>query len=191
LLLWYDRRNEKLYYSPQNTKLEEDAMKFIEVSPEAITDNTFKLIGKDWMLVTVGTDTSFNTMTAAWGGLGVLWDKNICFCVIRPTRYTFAFMEKSEGFTLAFFEERYRDTLTYCGTKSGKDVDKIAETGLTPVFDNGAVYFSEARLVMVCRKLYTQDIVPANFLDPGIDKFYPKKDYHRMYVGEISRCLRK
>ena len=166
-------------------------MKFIEISPEAMTDNTFKLIGKDWMLVTTGTEASFNTMTAAWGGLGVLWDKKICFCVIRPTRYTYAFMEKSEGFTLSFFEERYRDVLTYCGTKSGKDVDKIAKTGLTPVFENGAVYFSEARLVMISRKMYIQDIVPDNFLDPGMDRFYPEKDYHRMYVGEIRKCLRK
>jgi flavin reductase (DIM6/NTAB) family NADH-FMN oxidoreductase RutF len=166
-------------------------VKFIEISPETITDNTFKLVGKDWMLVTAGKEVSFNTMTAAWGGLGVLWDKKICFCVIRPTRYTYAFMEKSEGFTLSFFEERYRDVLTYCGTKSGKDVDKVAKTGLTPVFDNGAVYFSEARLVIVCGKIYTQDIVPGNFLDAEMDKFYPKKDYHRMYVGEIRKCLRK
>jgi flavin reductase (DIM6/NTAB) family NADH-FMN oxidoreductase RutF len=166
-------------------------MKYIEISPEAITDNAFKLIGKDWMLVAAGTEASFNTMTASWGGFGVLWDKKICFCVIRPTRYTYTFMEKSQDFTLSFLEERYRDVLTYCGTKSGKDVDKVAKTGLTPVFDDGAVYFSEARLVMVCRKIYTQDIVPDNFLDPGIDKFYPKKDYHRMYMGEIRRCLRK
>ncbi|OPX95209.1 MAG: Flavoredoxin [Syntrophorhabdus sp. PtaB.Bin006] len=166
-------------------------MELKEISPEVIMDNTFKLIGKDWMLVTAGTDVSFNMMTAAWGGLGVLWDKKICFCVIRPTRYTYAFMEKSEDFTLSFFEEQYRDALTYCGTKSGKDVDKIAQTGLTPVFDNGIIYFGEARLVMVCRKIYTQDIVPDNFLDPEMDKFYPKKDYHRMYVGEIRRCLSK
>ena len=165
-------------------------MELKEIAPEAITDNTFKLIGKDWMLVTAGTEASFNTMTAAWGGLGILWEKKICFCVIRPTRYTYAFMEKSEGFTLSFFEERYRDVLTYCGTKSGKDVNKIAQTGLTPVFDDGAVYFSEARLVMVCGKIYTQDIVPDNFLDPGMATFYPEKDYHRMYVGEIRRCLR-
>ena len=166
-------------------------MKFIEISPEAITDNTFKLIGKDWMLVTAGTETFFNTMTAAWGGLGVLWDKKICFCVIRPTRYTYTFMEKSEDFTLSFFEERYRDVLSYCGTKSGKDVNKVAQTGLTPVFDAGAIFFSEARLVMVCRKIYTQDMVPGNFLDSGMNKFYPGKDYHRMYVGEIRQCLRK
>ncbi|OPY81234.1 MAG: Flavoredoxin [Syntrophorhabdus sp. PtaU1.Bin153] len=164
-------------------------MELKEISPEAITDNTFRLIGKDWMLVTAGTEASFNTMTAAWGGLGVLWDKKICFCVIRPTRYTYAFMEKSEGFTLSFFEEQYRDILTYCGTKSGKDVNKVAETGLTPVFDRGAIYFGGARLVIVCRKIYTQDIAPENFLDPELDKFYPKKDYHRMYVGEILRCL--
>ncbi|OPY71533.1 MAG: Flavoredoxin [Syntrophorhabdus sp. PtaU1.Bin050] len=128
-------------------------MELKEISPEAIMDNIFKLIGKDWMLVTAGTDVSFNTMTAAWGGLGVLWDKKICFCVIRPTRYTYTFMEKHEGFTLSFFEEQYRGALTYCGTKSGKDVDKIAQTGLTPVFDNGIIYFSEARLVIVCRKI--------------------------------------
>jgi flavin reductase (DIM6/NTAB) family NADH-FMN oxidoreductase RutF len=165
-------------------------MELKEIAPEAITDNTFKLIGKDWMLVTAGTEASFNTMTAAWGGLGILWEKKICFCVIRPTRYTYGFMEKSEGFTLSFFEERYRDALTYCGTKSGKDVNKISQTGLTPVFDNGAVYFSEARLVMVCRKIYTQDMVPDNFLDPRLAAFYPQKDYHRMYVREIRRCLR-
>ncbi|HBA53009.1 MAG TPA: flavin reductase, partial [Syntrophorhabdus aromaticivorans] len=110
-------------------------MELREISPEMITDNTFKLIGKDWMLVTAGSEAAFNTMTAAWGGLGVLWDKKICFCVIRPTRYTYAFMEKSEDFTLSFFEERYRDVLTYCGTKSGKDIDKVTQTGLTPVFD--------------------------------------------------------
>ncbi|NLW35057.1 MAG: flavin reductase family protein [Syntrophorhabdus aromaticivorans] len=166
-------------------------MELREISPEMITDNTFKLIGKDWMLVTAGSEAAFNTMTAAWGGLGVLWDKKICFCVIRPTRYTYAFMEKSEDFTLSFFEERYRDVLTYCGTKSGKDVDKVTQTGLTPVFDDDIIYFGEARLVMVCRKIYAQDIVPDNFIDPNIDKFYPKKDYHRMYVGEIRRCLSK
>lgn len=165
-------------------------MELKEISPEMITDSTFKLIGKDWMLVTAGRKESFNTMTAAWGGLGVLWDKNICFCVIRPTRYTFGFMEKSESFTLSFFEERYGKVLEYCVTKSGRDVNKVTQTNLTPVFENGAVYFSEARLVMVCRKIYTQDIDSEKFLSPEIDTFYPGKDYHRMYVGEIYKCLK-
>lgn len=163
-----------------------------EVSPEAITDNTFRLIGKGWMLVTAGTEASFNTMTAPWGGLGVLRDKKIGFCVIRPTRYAYAFMEKSEGFTSPFFQgtaQRCTDILRY---EIRKDVNRVAETGLTHVFDKGGPYtFVGARLVTVCRKIYTQDIAPENFLDPESDKLYPKKDYHRMYVGgeEILRCL--
>ncbi len=162
---------------------------FQKISPENLVDNPFKLIGKDWMLITAGTKESFNTMTGAWGGLGVLWSKNICFCVIRPNRYTYEFMERSDVFTLSFLEEQYRDALTYCGTKSGRDVNKTAETNLTPVFNDDSIYFAEARLVLVCRKIYFQDILPANFISPEIDEFYPLKDYRRMYVGEIARCL--
>ncbi|MCX5805432.1 MAG: flavin reductase [Proteobacteria bacterium] len=164
---------------------------FQEIIPENLVDNPFKLIGKDWMLITAGTKQSFNTMTGAWGGLGILWNKNICFCVIRPNRYTYEFMERSDIYTLSFLEEQYRDILTYCGTKSGRDVNKVTETNLTPVFDNDSVYFAEARLVLICRKIYFQDIMPAHFLSPEIDEFYPLKDYHRMYVGEIARCLKK
>lgn len=167
------------------------AYNFKEIKPEEIKGNPFKLIGKDWMLITAGTRDSFNTMTGAWGGLGILWEKKVCFCVIRPTRYTYEFMEKADTYTLAFLEEQYRDVLTYCGTKSGRDVNKVAETGLTPVFSHGSVYFAEARLVMVCKKIYYQDITPDRFLDSKIDEFYPLKDYHRMYVGEIISCLRR
>lgn len=162
---------------------------FKELRAKEIGDNPFKLIGKDWMLITAGTKDSFNTMTGAWGGMGILWEKEVCFCVIRPTRYTFEFMEKSDRFTLTFLEEQYRDILTYCGSKSGRDVNKVTETGLTPVSTGDAVYFAEGRLVLVCRKIYHQDMMPANFADPKIEDFYPLKDYHRMYVGEIERCL--
>ncbi len=162
---------------------------FREISPEAVADNAFKLIGKDSMLVTAGEAASFNTMTASWGGLGVLWGKNVCFSVIRPTRYTYAFLERSAMYTLSFLEPKHKDILTFCGTKSGRDVDKVKETGLTPVLDDGPVYFAEARLVFQCRKLYYQDMLPGNFLDPDIEGFYPQKDYHRWYVGEIVRCV--
>jgi len=164
---------------------------FKEISPEGLTESVFKLIGKEWMLITAGTRESFNTMTGAWGGMGILWDKRVCFCVVRPGRYTYGFMERSDMFSLSFFGDRHRDILTYCGTKSGRDVDKVAETGLTPVFGRGSVYFEEARLVLVCRKVYYQDIMPAHFLDDGIEGFYPAKDYHRMYVGEVTVCLEK
>jgi flavin reductase (DIM6/NTAB) family NADH-FMN oxidoreductase RutF len=160
-----------------------------QTEPEEIRDNVFKLIGKDWMLITAGTRDSFNTMTASWGGMGVLWDKKACFSVVRPTRYTYSFLEKNATYTLSFFSNKFRKALMLCGTKSGRDVDKVQESGLTPVFDSDAVFFEEARLVLVCRKLYFQDIIPGNFQDVGLERFYPDKDYHRMYVGEIIRCL--
>jgi flavin reductase (DIM6/NTAB) family NADH-FMN oxidoreductase RutF len=164
-------------------------MGFMETKPELLTDNPFKLIGSDWMLITAGTPESFNSMTASWGGLGILWERKVATCFIRPTRYTYEFTERSPHFTLSFFEEKYRKALTYCGTHSGKDTDKVREAGLTPVKDGGFVYFSEARLVLACRKIYAQDLDPRLFLDPKIGGMYPQKDYHRMYVGEIEKCL--
>lgn len=160
------------------------------IKPEELTDNTFSLIGKDWMLITAGSPDSYNTMTASWGGVGILWNKSVAWCVVRPTRHTYGFMEKSDTFTLSFFEEEYRDALMLCGTKSGRDTDKAAETGLTPVAGEleGTTTFGQARLVLECRKLYFQDIDPANFQDPALDGNYPDKDYHRMYVGEIVNC---
>ncbi|MCI4624808.1 MAG: flavin reductase family protein [Candidatus Magnetoovum sp. WYHC-5] len=166
-------------------------MSFVELSVEDVKDNPFKLFNKDWALVTAGTDEQFNTMTVSWGGLGILWNKKICFCVIRPQRYTYSFVEKSETFTLSFFAEPYRQSLLFCGTKSGREVDKISQTGLKPVFNKDAIYFEEARLVFVCKKIYFQDITPNNFLLPEIDDNYPQKDYHRMYLGEIVQCLQK
>jgi flavin reductase (DIM6/NTAB) family NADH-FMN oxidoreductase RutF len=165
--------------------------RFQTLDPEDVQDNVFKLIGKDWMLITAGIRESFNTMTASWGGMGVLWDKKVCFAFVRPTRYTFEFLEKSEVYTFSFLEEQYRDILMYCGTKSGRDVNKVIETNLTPIFRNGTVFFAEARLVMECRKIYVQDITPGNFLDQTMNEYYPKKDYHRIYVGEIIRCLKR
>lgn len=166
-------------------------MSFIETKPELLTDNPFKLIGADWMLITAGTAESFNTMTASWGGLGVLWDRKVALCFIRPSRYTFGFVENAQKFTLSFFEEKHRQALSFCGTHSGRDIDKVKETGLTPIKEPGLIYFAEARLVLACRKLYYQDVVPANFLESKINDMYAKKDYHRMYVGEIVKCLTK
>lgn len=163
---------------------------FNKIEPGEIEGNPFKLIGADWMLITAGGSDSYNTMTASWGGMGVFWNRNVVWCVIRPQRYTYEFMEKADTFTLSFFDEEYRDALMVCGTKSGRNIDKAAETGLTPVDGNldGTTAFKEARLVIECRKIYFQDLVPRNFVDPSIDENYPQKDYHRMYFGEIVNC---
>ncbi len=155
-----------------------------------IKDNPFKLIADDWMLITAGNLQKFNTMTASWGTLGELWNKKVAFCFVRPTRHTYGFMEAADTYSLSFFAEKYREALNFCGSHSGRNVDKIAKTGLTPVeWDSKAVYFQQARLVLICKKVYMHDLDPALFLDPVIHDAYPKKDYHRMYVGEIIRCL--
>ncbi|MBU8932552.1 MAG: flavin reductase [candidate division Zixibacteria bacterium] len=160
------------------------------IDPCLITDNAFKLISTDWMLVTAGNLQSYNTMTASWGALGELWSKKIAICFVRPVRHTYSFLEKTDSFTLTFFDETYRDTLKLCGTKSGRDVDKMSLPGMTPIEGfTGSVYFSEARLVLDCRKIYTHDLDPEHFLDSKIHDEYPDKDYHRMYIGEIIQCL--
>ena len=163
---------------------------FKTVKPEELDSNVFSLIGSIWMLVTAGNKESFNMMTASWGGLGVLWNKNVSFIFIRPCRYTYQFIEKSDTYTLSFFDPKYKDILNICGTKSGRDCDKVEETGITPAETaNGSIYFKEARLVLECKKIYFQDLISDHFLDPGIMKNYPEKDYHRMYVGEIISCF--
>jgi flavin reductase (DIM6/NTAB) family NADH-FMN oxidoreductase RutF len=160
------------------------------IDPREIDSNAFKLIADDWMLVTAGTPDSFNTMTASWGTFGELWNKKICVCFVRPTRYTYEFLERETLFTLSFFQETYREALQYCGTVSGRDADKMKHTGLTPVpSSQGSVFFAQARLVFECRKIYISDLDPAHFLVPEIEEEYPLKDYHRMYVGEIVTCL--
>ncbi|HUT64815.1 MAG TPA: flavin reductase family protein [Spirochaetota bacterium] len=164
---------------------------FDELDPKALNESVFKLIGSDWMLITAGNMESYNTMTASWGGLGHLWNLDVCFCFVRPTRHTHGFMERSETFSISFFEEKYREALDYCGSHSGKDVDKAKETGLTPVSgDRGTVYFDEARIVLECEKIYYQDINPDHFLDSSIESHYPIKDYHRMYIGRVLKALK-
>ena len=144
------------------------------------------------MLITAGTPERCNTMTASWGGLGVLWGKQTATCYIRPQRYTYEFMEAGEAFTLSFFGEEYRKALAFCGAKSGRDVDKVKECGFTVAAGAGdAPYFEEADLVLVCKKAYWQDLDPSHFLDPEIEKHYPQKDYHRMYIGEIVEAYKK
>lgn len=165
---------------------------FKNISPTHITDNPFQLIDKEWMLITAGELKFFNTMTASWGGFGILWNKPIVFCFVRPVRYTYQFMENSDFFTATFFDQEYREALNFCGANSGRDIDKAEATGLTPLASsNGSVYFEQARLVLECRKLYFSDIDPEHFVVPEINRNYPKADYHRMYIGEIVSCMQR
>lgn len=164
--------------------------KLNRINVKHLTDNIFKLLDNDWMLVTAGTMDSFNTMTASWGTFGILWNRPIAMCFIRPQRYTLEFVNRSDMFTLSFFTENYRDVLNFCGSHSGRKVDKTTHTGLTPATtENGSIYFAEARLVMECRKLYTDHLEPDNFINKAlVTEIYPKSDYHHLFIGEIINC---
>lgn len=165
---------------------------FRRIRPEAIKDNPFQAMEGDWFLLTAGTLKKYNTMTCGWGAWGVLWSKPVAFVFVRPTRHTYGFINKSGAFTICFFPKKYRKALQFCGSHSGRDCDKAREAGLTPArAANGSVFFREARLVLECRKIYQQDLKPKLFLDPGIEKCYPKRDYHRMYVGKVVKVLSK
>lgn len=157
---------------------------------DSLHENIFTMLNKEWMLITAGREPSFNTMTASWGGFGILWNRPVAYIVVRPTRYTYEFIEREERFSLSFFGREQREALKLCGSKSGRDIDKITAAGLTlTLTDAGTPYFDEARLVFECVRLYHHDIDPANFRDPSIDTNYPQKDYHRLYVGEIVTLL--
>jgi flavin reductase (DIM6/NTAB) family NADH-FMN oxidoreductase RutF len=162
------------------------------VEPEKLGDNVFDLVGGQWMLITAGKMDSFNTMTASWGCFGVLWRKPVAVCFVRPTRHTFDFINKADYYTLSFLPEEHRKILDICGSCSGRDTDKIAATGLRPVDIEGrAVSFEQARLIFVCKKLYAHDFDPKLFLDSEIEALYPEKDYHRLFIGEVERVLRR
>jgi flavin reductase (DIM6/NTAB) family NADH-FMN oxidoreductase RutF len=161
-----------------------------------VGENVSGMLAEEWMLITPGVPGRWNTMTASWGGFGHLWNMDVAFVFVRPSRHTFGFMEREEGFTLSFFDGRYKKALDLCGAKSGRDTDKAKATGLTPRgFASKASVeragFEEARLVLSCRKLYSQDLDASRFLDPAIARNYPSGDLHRLYVGAIEGAWKR
>lgn len=164
-----------------------------KIDSRGIDRNAIELIGKDWMLVTAGDFENYNTMTASWGALGELWHKPVAFVFIRPQRYTYEFTEKNETMTLSFFSEEYKKALQICGTKSGRDYDKVAEAGLTPFeTETGGVAFREAELILECRKLYADFINKDSFIVPElVEKNYQAGDFHKMYIVEIVNAWKR
>ena len=164
-------------------------MPLIKIPPDQFIVNNVDLWDNQWLLLTAGDfeQKSFNAMTVGWGSLGVMWKKPFAQVVVRPTRYTYEFMERFDSFTLCAFPEKYRRALNLLGTKSGRDGDKIAESGLHTVAATkvAAPAYEEAELIIECRKIYWDDFKPEHFLDYTIENNYPLKDYHRVYFGEI------
>ncbi len=162
---------------------------FREINIQDLEQNAIKMIAQRWLLITAGNGESYNMMTGSWGALGEMWGKDIAVTVIRPTRYTYQFMEQQDYFTLSILNQEISSSAhAICGSKSGREINKTQATGLTPVFDQG-IYFEEADIVLICKKIYVSDLNPKNFIDRSLDEKWYNNDYHRMYVGEIVKTL--
>ena len=148
-------------------------------------NDCFNKFKNDWALLSVGPLDNHNAMTIAWGGLGYLWRKEVAFIFVRPSRYTYQFSENNEYFAVSFFDEEHRNALNYYGTKSGRDVNKDEACNFHPFELNNVTIYEEARSVIICKKIYADDIKPELFLDNDIEKCYPDHSYHKMYVCEI------
>ncbi len=161
------------------------------IKPEEFSGNVFERIGKQWMLIgACKEDGSVNAMTASWGGLGVMWGKNVAFCVIRPQRYTKEFVDASACFSLSFFGAEHKKMLAYMGSVSGRDEDKIAASGLTADCASGAPCFEQAQVTLICKKLFAQPMEEDCFVEEeALAQWYPERDLHTLYIGEIVDVL--
>ncbi len=168
-------------------------MSFKEVEIETLSFNPFTKISKEWMLITAGNEEKSNTMTASWGGVGIMWGKNIATAYVRPQRYTKEFIDANDMFTLSFLSEEHRGSLKKAGSISGRDVaDKWAETGLHPYYVDGTTAVEEADLILVCKKQYHQCMKPECFdVQENDTTWYPQHDYHTLYMAEIVKVLQR
>lgn len=166
-------------------------MKKIEI--QDFNENVFKLIGDDWLLINTYNEEKVNSMTASWGGMGVLWNKEVAYIFIRPQRYTQELLPNNEYFSLSVMGEEYRDVLNYLGSVSGRDENKLEKANLTVTKDeNGAPIIEEARLNIIVRKLFCQQMTEDAFVDKDlVDINYPNKDFHFVYVLEILKIIEK
>ncbi len=153
--------------------------------------NAFSQIGQDWMLITAEKHGKPNTMTASWGGVGVMWNKNVAYIVVRESRYTKEMIDGSDTFSLSFLKHsEYKSTLKYLGVISGRDEDKIAGARLHIDYSHKTPYIDEAHTVLICKKLCAMPMTSDYFTDPSINEtWYKDKDYHTLYIGEIVEFL--
>lgn len=167
---------------PHSTSMEG----YKSISPDRIPGNIIKQLSESWSLITGGDDTGFNMMTASWGGLGHLYNKPVSFCFINPARRTYELMDKGDYYTISFYTEAYRDILNYCGSNSGRNTDKVAGSGLNPItMPSGSKAFSEAWLIIECKKMVSQSIAPDGMHDAELKQNWQGKETHKMFIGEI------
>ena len=153
------------------------------------TTDIFKQFDKKWALLTAGTKDSFNTMTISWGGLGTLWNKPVVTAYVRTSRYTHDFMDDNEYFTVSFYPEEYKKVLGMLGSKSGRDMDKMHNSGITPKAARDSMTFAEAEMTLVCKKLFKQQLDVSNIPEDIAAAYYTGDAPHDMYIGEVVEIL--
>ncbi|MCM1187391.1 MAG: flavin reductase [Lachnoclostridium sp.] len=156
---------------------------------ELLEINPFEKIGKEWALVSAGSKQKANTMTISWGGVGVLWGKNVAFIFVRDSRYTKEFIDSYDFFSISFLSSQYKDALNYCGSHSGRNEDKVNNAGLTWNYKLSIPFIDEGNFILLCRKLSATKITEDSFLVPDIKTWYADKDMHTMYIAEILEVL--
>ena len=170
-------------------------MSFKQISPEELNQNPFVAIGSEWMLIAAEKGGKTNAMTASWGGVGIMWGKPAAFVFIRQTRYTKEFVDAVDHFTLNFFGGKFKKELGYFGRVSGRDEDKIAKTGMNVSTVENVPVFDDATTVLVCRKMYTQKLDEASFIDRNVlEQNYEigsSDSMHSIYIAEIEKILVK
>ena len=149
----------------------------------------FDQFDKKWALLTAGKTDNFNSMTISWGGLGTLWNKPVVTVYVRTSRYTHDFMDTNDYFSISFYPEQYRKTLGVLGSKSGRDMDKMRASGLTPKKAGETISFEEAETTIICRKLFKQSLEVANMPEDVIKDLYTGQAPHDMYIGEVVAIL--
>ena len=149
----------------------------------------FDQFDKKWALLTAGKTDNFNSMTISWGGLGTLWNKPVATVYVRTSRYTYDFMDTNDYFSISFYPEQYRKTLGVLGSKSGRDMDKMRASGLTPKKTGETISFEEAETTIICRKLFKQSLDVTNMPENVIKDLYTDQAPHDMYIGEVVAIL--
>ncbi|MBR5520727.1 MAG: flavin reductase [Oscillospiraceae bacterium] len=148
-------------------------------------EKAFRLYNNEWALVTAGPVDNFNTMTISWGGLGTLWNRPVATVYVKPIRYTHGFMDANDYFTVSFYDEQHKEALAYLGSHSGKDEDKVATAGFTPVTVGESTTFAQAKITLLCKKVYRQDMTVETMPQFAIDRYYTDEEPHTIFIGEV------
>ena len=128
-----------------------------------------------------------NLMTIGWGVMGMIWRTPKFLVLVRPSRYTYEFIEDSGEFTVNVPTPEMAQFVEFCGTHSGRDVDKLAEfdVATTPGQKVNSITVDDCPIVYECRVAFKSDIVPEALASEIPPRYYADGDFHRVYFGEI------